>query len=183
MNESARSDLLQSLKFLSKRGEFTLASGKKSDWYLDCRPAMASTHTLRIAAESLVEAARGYSLPVLGGPATAAVAVMAAALTFGERTPTQFIYTRAKTKDHGTTQAVEGPKLGPDAQVLLVDDVLTSGGSLLKCADAIKAVYPDVTIVGAWVLVDREEGGRENLMEHGIAVTSLFTRTDIAPKA
>lgn len=182
MEDSARSDLLVSLRSLSKTGEFTLASGKKSDWYLDCRPAMADYHSLRIASDALVETAQELHLPVLGGPATAAVALMAAALVSDDEAPDRFVYTRAKAKDHGTAQSVEGAKLGPSPRVLLVDDVLTSGGSLLKCAAAIKAVYPDVQFVGAWVLVDREEGGRENLQEHGITVTSLFTRSDIVQK-
>jgi len=179
MEDSARSDLLASLRFLSKKGEFILASGKNSDWYLDCRPAMASYHTLRIASDALVEAAQKLKLPILGGPATAAVSLMAAALVSDDESPDCYIYTRAKTKDHGTGQAVEGPKLGESPRVLLVDDVLTSGGSLLKCAEAIKEIYPDVEFVGAWVLVDRLQGGRENLKEHGIEVQSLYTRKDI----
>ena len=181
MEDSARSDLLQSLRFLSKTGEFTLASGKKSDWYLDCRPAMATNHTLRIATDALIETARKLEMPALGGPATAAVAIMAGAVK-SDHAPDRYVYTRSTTKDHGTAQKVEGARLDEKPRVLLVDDVLTSGGSLLKCAEAIKKVYPEVEFVGAWVLVDREQGGRENLKGRGIEVHAMFTRSEISPK-
>jgi len=177
-----RNMLKEMLQAASKTGEFTLASGKKSDWYLDCRPSMANYEGLRAATDALVNLSQELGLPALGGPATAAVALMAGAMMSDDEAPDRFVYTRSAAKDHGTGQKVEGANLGEKPRVLLVDDVLTSGGSLLKSAAAIKEVYPDVEFVGAWVLVDREQGGRENLQEHGIRTHAMFTRTEILAK-
>lgn len=170
------------LQQVSKTGDFTLSSGKKSDWYLDCRE-VTTTHTgLRLVAGEILEMKDRTSFNVLGGPASAAIASMAGAVAMGPNHAhiRCFVYTREKAKDHGTQQQVDGAPLDPEKdKILLIDDVLTSGGSLLKSRDAILAKYPEIQIVGAWVLVDRAEGGRDRLMQEGLRVFSAFTRLDI----
>ena len=178
--------LLHHLKQASKTGEFTLASGKKSDWYLDCREVTTEAVGLRLVAGEILELRRKWNFNVLGGPASAAIASMAGALALagndssGNSAIKSFVFTRDKAKDHGTQQQVDGAPLNvEETRLLLVDDVLTSGGSLLRCRDALLTKYPALTIVGAWVLVDRAEGGRDRLLQEGLRVWSAFTRLDI----
>lgn len=187
MKRDAREhDLLQSLlQRASKTGEFTLASGKKSDWYLDCREVTGEHTGLRYVAGEILEMKDKANFNVLAGPASAAIASMAGAVALGPNNAhiRCFVYTREKAKDHGTQQQVDGPLLDPEKdQILLIDDVLTSGGSLLKSRDALLAKYPKIEIAGAWVLVDRGEGGRDRLMQEGIRVFSAFTRLDFMAK-
>jgi orotate phosphoribosyltransferase len=177
--------LLGLLQKASKTGEFTLSSGMKSDWYLDCREVTTTHCGLKWVANEILEMKDRIDFNVLGGPASAAVASMAGAVALGPNHAhiRSFVYTREKAKEHGTQQQVDGAPLDVEKdKVLLVDDVLTSGGSLLKCRDALLAKYPDLNIVGAWVLVDRADGGRDRLMQEGLRVFSAFTRLDILAK-
>lgn len=175
--------LCRMLLQVSKRGDFTLSSGKKSDWYLDCREVTTTKIGLGLVAGEILELQEKWRFNVLGGPASAAIASMAGAVVSSHETLKSFVYTREKAKEHGTQQQVDGAPLDVKKdKLLLVDDVLTSGGSLLKCRDAIVAKYPEIQIVGAWVLVDRAEGGRDRLLQEGIRVFSSFTRLDILPK-
>jgi len=178
--------LAQLLRRASRRGDFTLASGKKSDWYLDCREVTTTHSGLHLVAGEILGLQAKQRFNALGGPASAAIASMAGAVALAEMDGTgnpclrSFVFTRARAKEHGTQQQVDGAPLDVDTtKLLLVDDVLTSGGSLLKCRDALLAKYPDLNIVGAWVLVDRAEGGRDRLTQEGLRVWSAFTRLDI----
>jgi len=174
-----RDGLKKLLQEASERGDFTLSSGKKSDWYLDCRLVTTAQLGLGWTASCLLTAFHELHANTLAGPATAAVAMMAAAAVHASG-PAKFAYTRAKTKDHGTEQKVEGQPLTKHDRVLLVDDVLTSGGSLIRCYDTLREAYPEAEIVGAWILVDREEGGTDALLKAGIPkVLSEFTKSEL----
>lgn len=168
--------LLKLLREASKKGDYTLASGKKSDWYLDCREVTTTHRGLQLIVNEILALRREYDFNVLGGPASAAIPLMAGLVTMLPIVRS-FVYTREKTKEHGMEQQVDGVLLGD--KLLLVDDVLTSGGSLLRCRDTIMAKYPDLEIIGAWVLVDRAEGGSDMLLREGIEVFSSFTKLDI----
>jgi len=170
--------LRQMLQSASKVGEFVLSSGKKSDWYLDCREVTTTKEGLKLAVSELSKITLRTKADILGGPASASIALMSACIQFSSG-PESFLYTRGKAKGHGTAQQVDGTIPKKFDRLLLVDDVLTSGQSLLKCRDIILGRYPYVNIVGAWVLVDRAEGGRNALMNEGIEVFSSFTKSDI----
>jgi len=153
---SPRFQLLELLRDASQEGEFQLSSGKTSDWYLDCRKVVGTREGLRVATDPLLRMARKLNANVLAGPASASIALMAGAIGRGGTVYEieKFVYTRQQ-KGHGLQQTVEGPLLVASDRILLVDDVITSGGSLTDCANILRNVYPSVEIVGAWCLVAR----------------------------
>ncbi|CAN5467302.1 hypothetical protein BH09MYX1_BH09MYX1_36010 [soil metagenome] len=110
----------------------------------------------------------------LGGcPLASAVALR----SFQRGAPIDAIYVRKDAKDHGSKRDLEGNvHLAPNARVVLVEDVITTGGSTLKATEKLRAAGYEVA--GVVALVDRLEGGRENLEAAGLQVRALYTRDD-----
>ncbi len=165
-----------------KHGTFTLASGETSDFYIDGRlVTLDQEGSLLIGAEA-AHVARELGATALGGPATAACPIVTAAgicaLEQGLRL--KLFYARGEAKKHGTKKLVEGPALEAADRVLVVDDVVTSGGSFLKAIAALRE-ETKARIVGAFALVDRLQGGREKLAAEGVELHSVFTRADFKP--
>ena len=181
----ARAQLLELLRTLSfQRRKVTLASGKESDFFIDCKQAVltAEGHTLvgplmREAIVSFQDQADAVAGVELGGcPLASAVAY--ASVLAGK--PLDAIYVRKESKDHGSKRLLEGEgRLAKGARVAIVEDVITTGGSTLKAADKLKAA--GFVIAGVVALVDRLEGGRQALEAQGLPVKALFTRTDFIP--
>ncbi len=181
--ESDRSRLREILLAKSvKTGSFTLASGRRSDLYVDCRvttlDAEGAVLTGRLLLDLLEqEAARlGVTPAAIGGltmgadPLALAVA-MASALRGGPFV--QAFTVRKEAKEHGRGRRIEG-NFNPALPVVVVDDVITTGESTLKAIQAVENEGGKVAFV--LVLVDREEGGRENIAAKGHRVAALFTR-------
>lgn len=174
-----------------KRGEFTLSSGAKSDFYFDGRQVTLSRPALRLISEvvtRLVTSPGFGRVNAIGGPATAAIPITAGLLSTGLERIEKGFYVRSEPKKHGTGSQIEGPPLGPSDVVLLVDDTLTTGGSLIKAAKAV--LETGATIAGVFVLVDREEGGAEAIEREiggkpfaALTKTFLFFAMDAAEKA
>jgi orotate phosphoribosyltransferase len=171
-------DLLRQLSFERKR--VTLASGRESDFFIDCKQTIltAEGHAL---AGSLMFAALGQ-LPEcsavggveLGGcPLASAVSL----ISYQRGRPLPALYVRKASKDHGTKKLVEGDKsIVPGMCVALLEDVVTTGGSSLKAVESLRAV--GVNVVGIIALVDRLEGGRETIEAAGLPLVSIATRRD-----
>jgi len=161
---SPRYQLLPLLRDASQEGEFKLSSGEITDWYLDCRKVLGTRWGLRVAVEPLLRMARRLNANVLAGPASASIALMAGAIGVGGNVYEieKFVYTRQQQKDHGLQEIIEGPSLGASDRVLLVDDVITTGRSLINCAQVLQNAYPDIKIVGAWGLVARNPNKLES---------------------
>lgn len=178
-------DLLRELSF--KRGTFTLASGKTSDFFIDCKRTVLSPEGHALAGAVVLEAVD--ALPAARGGLDALAAVplggcplagSAALLAFQRGEPLELLYVRLERKDHGTGQRIEGGKaLEPGARVVLVEDVITTGGSSLRAVEALREAGHEV--VGLVCLVDRLEGGRARIEAAGVPFTSVFTRTDFIP--
>jgi orotate phosphoribosyltransferase len=115
-----------------------------------------------------------YRANAIGGPIIGADPIVGATLALTPYCVNGFLV-RDKIKDHGTTILIEGPLNSNDA-ALIVDDVATSGGSLLK---AIHVVQSKCNVVGAMVILDRLEGAKERLAKEGIELTSLLTINDL----
>lgn len=169
-----------------KTGEFTLSSGKKSDFYINLRSPLGYADALRELGSSLTGFAQQTDANVYAGPAAAALPLMTAAMLdpstdcriFGDDRELKMCYTRSSKKKHGLKNQVEGPELLEKDRVILVDDVLTTGGSLIRCGEALLETYP-CKIVGIWVAVDRCEGGKEALKARFpdlFGVTSIFRK-------
>lgn len=151
-------------------GRFTLASGKTSTYYVDLRviPSDPEAYALAIEAYKAVAGEVGEkNFDVVGGVATAGVA-MSAPLAFVLRKP--MVYVRKEEKGHGLNRLVEGA-VRPGWRALLVDDIVTTGGSLISAVKALRAA--GCVVKDAVVLVDRLEGGKANLASSGVRLSAF----------
>lgn len=171
-----------------RTGHFVLASGKESDLYCDCRVTALDARGANLIGQvgwELVKndiLSRFPGISAIGGMTMGADPISLAIGMYSsldEARPGAFlnVFTvRKEAKDHGRGKRIEG-NFEPGSEVLVVDDVITTGGSTLKAIDAIEAEGGKV--VAALVLVDRQEGGREAIEARGIPVFPMFTRRSI----
>ena len=160
-----------------KRGSFTLASGKSSHYYLDCRKATLDSRGAQLIAAGILELV-GDDLPdAVGGMAIGADPITAAVITLAAVRGSHLrgFIVRKETKTHGTSQQVEGP-VQPGDCVVIVEDVVTTGGSSLQAIGHARQFGLDVVSVVS--VVDRLEGGAAVFAEQGIPFQSLFTIRD-----
>jgi len=187
MSDTARAELKEILLEKSVRtGEFTLASGKKSDLYIDCRvttlDAGGAILLGEIGWESVTQAIadQGVEVDAIGGMTMGADPIsLVVGMESARRqpaSPLRVFTVRKEPKGHGRGRQIEGNFRDGD-RVIVVDDVITTGGSTLKAIDAIEAGGGKV--VFALVLVDREEGGRKAIEARGIPVVSIFSRSTL----
>lgn len=182
---NAKDELLQILLSKSiKTGHFILASGKESDLYCDCRVTTLDARGANLIGEVGWNLVKNEILPAfpeacsIGGMTMGADPISLAIGMYSASSdkPLQIFTVRKEAKDHGRGKRIEG-NFAPGQQVIVVDDVITTGGSTIKAIDAIEAEGGKV--VAALVLVDREEGGREAIEACGVPVYPLFTRKSI----
>lgn len=174
----ARARLLQLLTERSfARKKVILASGRESDFFIDCKQTVltAEGHALvgelMLAALPACDAVAGVELG--GCPLASAVAQT----SFLKGSPRDAIYVRKEAKDHGSRRQLEGDtKLAKGARIAILEDVVTTGGSTLKAVEKIRAAGYEVA--GVVALVDRLEGGREAIEAAGLPLTTLYTRKD-----
>jgi len=165
-----------------RTGDFTLASGAKSSYYIDARlTTMSGSGQLLIGRRGLAEIdAHGWSPDTAGGltlgadPVAYAIAHAAAA---AGRAIDAFTV-RKQAKEHGTGRLIEG-NLREGSRVLVVEDVITSGESALRAVRAVEDA--GARIVGVLSVVDREEGGRARIEAAGYEVAALFTAGELLP--
>ncbi len=175
--ERHRQRLLEILKALAyEKREVTLASGKKSNFYIDCKQGVlgAEGHFLvgwlfgKIIAQEAPEVEAVGGLTMGADPLSSAVSTVS---YLGTR-PLQAFYVRKEPKGHGTGQWIEGSKsLRPGMPVAILEDVVTTGGSALKAIERARGFGLQVSIIVG--LVDREEGGRE-VLEGEARLVTLF---------
>jgi orotate phosphoribosyltransferase len=180
-DQSKRARLIQLLAERSfERRRVTLASGRESDFFIDCKQTMLTAEGHALIGELMFdllgelppcEAVGGVELG--GCPLASAVSLV----SFQRGRPLNALYVRKAKKDHGTTKLVEGDKsLKPGLKVALLEDVVTTGGSSLKAVESLKAAGAQV--VGIVALVDRLEGGAETIRASGLPLVTLATRAD-----
>lgn len=167
-----------------KRGEFLLASGRRSRIYFNLKTTMLTAEGAAHCARGLFEQLRTCDADYIGGLEMGAVPLLGsvAALSWERGAPVPAIFVRKAPKAHGTALMIEGlDDFGDETlagkRVVLIDDVATSGRSILKAVDQIEAAGG--TVGDAIVIVDREEGAAELLRARGIALTALFTAADL----
>ncbi len=174
-----RERLKELLDACVQTGDLTLSSGRRTDFYFDGRLVSLTPEGSTLIARLVLDELRELGATAVGGltsgadPITSSVGVIA----HQAGVPLQLFYVRKEAKAHGTQKRVEGPPLRPDAVAVLVDDVLTTGGSLVRARDALR----DETRIdarAAVVVIDREEGGSDALADTGITVRSLFRKAD-----
>lgn len=167
-----------------KIGKFTLASGKEASFYLDCRQVTLDSRGANLIAEGFLDLL-GENVPdAVGGMAIGADPITAAIITLaGQRgLALNGFIVRKEAKAHGRGRDVEGP-VQEGQNVVIVEDVVTTGGSSLKAIERVEAFGLKVQEVIA--IVDRLEGGREAFEERGYQLRTLFTIRDfgIEPEA
>lgn len=176
-----RHTLLELLRARSLRtGDFVLASGARSSYYIDARlTTMSGSGQLLIGRRGLDELeTRGWAPDTVGGltlgadPVAYAIAHAAAA---AGRTIDAFTV-RKQAKEHGTGRLIEG-NLREDSRVLIVEDVITTGQSALRAIQAVEDA--GARVIGVLAVVDREEGGRQRIEAEGHTVAALFTASEL----
>jgi orotate phosphoribosyltransferase len=169
------------------RGEITLASGRKSNFYFNLKPTMMHPEGAALLAEltlfSLMEDCRErrHPLDYIGGLEMGAVPLAGAVAveSYKHNYPIAAFFVRKKPKEHGAKLAIEGLAPGESLQgkyVAIIEDVTTTGGSALQAADAVRDAGADVVLV--FTMVDREEGAFEAFAERGIRFRALFKASE-----
>ncbi|MEM6500205.1 MAG: orotate phosphoribosyltransferase [Cyanobacteria bacterium P01_C01_bin.89] len=164
-----------------KEGDFTLSSGQKSTYYINCKPvtldaqgALAIGRLLLPMLPKNTQAVAGLTLGA--DPIVSAVSVVSAY----ERSPIPALIIRKEAKGHGTMDYVEGPVLAKGASVVVLEDVVTTGGSALKAVERLQAVGYSVNRVLA--LVDRKQGGAELYAKNNLTFEALYSIEDVQAK-
>lgn len=184
MVESAsKTSLIQLIRKVSYReGDFTLASGQKSKFYVDLKATTLHPDgayligqlavEMLLKAELSIEAVGGLTL----GADPLATAISLAARERGLSWPAFIV--RKEAKDHGTSRYIEGTEnLRPGASVVVLEDVVTTGGSSLKAIERLRqAGYQPVAAI---TVVDREQGGAEKIREAGVQFLSLIKLSEV----
>ncbi|MEA2760874.1 MAG: orotate phosphoribosyltransferase [Gemmatimonadaceae bacterium] len=164
----------------AKRGRFTLASGKESDFYIDARLTTMSPEGLALIGPLALATLRktGWDVDAIGGltlgadPISYAISYASAASVH----PLRAFTVRKEAKTHGTGKLLEGPVREGD-RVAIIEDVITTGGSALRAIEAVRNAK--ASVAGVLALVDREEGGRQAIEKVGVSVVSLVTAREI----
>ncbi len=161
-----------------KRGDFLLSSGKKSSYYLDGRVITLTPEGAYLVASIILELIKDRKIDALGGPTLGADPIVGAvsALSYIKNIPLKTFIVRKAAKVHGTSRQVEGPELPKGSEVILVDDVATTGKALIEAKQALDKL--GITAKRALVIVDRCEGAKENLGKEGLSLESIFTIKD-----
>lgn len=165
-----------------KFGEFTLVSGKKSSYYLDGKQITLHAEGLRLVSEGLLDLLAGVEFDAVGGMSIGADPIIGGLLVVAAERGRKLdgFLVRKEAKGHGTGRFIEGP-VQPGARVVIIDDVVTTGGSSLQAADRVTEFGCKVVqVVG---ICDRMEGGPANFAARGLPFKALLTIQDfgIAP--
>jgi orotate phosphoribosyltransferase len=164
----------------TKRGQFTLASGRQSQYYIDARLTTMSPEGLaligHLALSKLLES--NWTIDAVGGltlgadPISYAISFASAATPH----PLRAFTVRKEAKDHGTGRMIEGPFKSGD-RVAVIEDVITTGGSALRAIQSVRS--EGGSVAGVLALVDREEGGRQAIEAAGVPVISMTSAGQI----
>ena len=184
---SATSDLEQRLRDLLRersitRGDFVLASGRRSSFYIDARRTTMAAEGLAVIGALALErlATLGWRPDLVGGLTLGAdpvaLAIAAASRGLGRDPAVDAFSVRKEAKTHGTGKRIEGC-FTPGAAAVIVEDVITTGRSALEAIGAVETAGGRV--LGVLAVVDREEGGRAALEQAGYPVAALVTATEL----
>lgn len=144
-----------------KFGEFTLSSGIKSNFYVDCRKVTLHPHGAKLIGKIILDKIKDLEVDAIGGLTLGADPITSAVVTLGN---IPGFIVRKKTKEHGTQQKIEGI-IEPGWNVVIVEDVATTGASALQAIEAVEEIGANVVKVIS--VVDREEGAAEALKDYG----------------
>jgi orotate phosphoribosyltransferase len=161
-----------------RRGDFVLASGQRSSYYIDCRLSTMSAEGMVLIGRLGLEAVRdaGWVPKAVGGLTMGAdpVSYAIAAASFGSHSSIDAFSVRKEAKQHGTGRLIEG-NFAAGQPVVIIEDVITTGASALQAVATVEEAGGQ--ILGVLAVVDRQQGGRQALEAEGLQVVSLTTST------
>ncbi len=160
------------------KGEVKLSSGKTSNFYIDVRRVSLSSGGIYLISHLMWELIKGDEITAIGGPTLGADPIVAGVcmVSHMNKKPLNAFLIRKTPKSHGRQQLIEGKELTPSDKVAIVDDVATSGSSLIKSIEVLSK--EKIKIVKALTVIDREEGASENLAKLNCPLVSLFKKSD-----
>lgn len=159
-------------------GEFTLASGRKASYYLDCRRLTLDARGANLVGEGILELLQGRLPQTIGGMAIGADPITGAVITLAGQKGLSLkgFIVRKEAKEHGKGRSVEGP-IEPGETAIIVEDTITTAGSALKAAE--RAEEFGLKVLGIVGIVDRLEGGAAAAAARGYKLETLLTVRDL----
>lgn len=157
-------------------GEVTLSSGEKSNYYIDCRRVTLDSKGAFLVGQVLSDMVDGAD--AVGGLTLGAdpIATAVSVISYEKGRPIPAFIVRKGQKAHGMMKRVEGP-IEPNSRVIIVDDVITKGGSILEAIEAVEGDGHEV--IKVICLVDRKQGGSDIITSKGYRLEVLFTPEDL----
>lgn len=165
-------------------GEITLTSGKKSDYYFDCKQTALHPEGAWCIGTLFLDLLRGIDVQGVGGMTLGADPLVSSVTVLSHLAgrPLPGFIVRKEAKGHGTGRYLEGlGNFTPGMKVAMLEDVVTTGGTLIKACERVRDA--GLEIVAVCTILDREEGGRENLAQAGYDLLSVFTRAELLSAA
>jgi orotate phosphoribosyltransferase len=161
-----------------RRGKFTLASGAESSFYIDGKMTCLDPHGATLIADAILAEIKDLPVDAVGGMDMGATPIVGAVATRSVTAgrPLPVFVVRKEVKQHGTMKPIEGPLAAP-CKVVVIDDVITTGGSIIKAIDAVRAVGCEVLL--AISVLDRNAGAHEALEKLGVPYRPLVTLADL----
>lgn len=177
----------QSLKGLVEaavqEGSFTLASGRKSKYYIDGKKVTLDQKGAHLCSKLLFAMLQDLrDVTAIGGPVIGANPIVSTLghVCFEGGMPLKMFYVRKEEKSHGLQRWIEGPALDGEDQAIILEDVITTGSTVVHAAKRVRETGAKVSKV--MCLVDREEGGTDALRKAGLECIPLFTATELGLK-
>ncbi|PIE74757.1 MAG: orotate phosphoribosyltransferase [Deltaproteobacteria bacterium] len=166
-----------SVKYSTEK-EFLLASGKKSRFYINCKQTILRAEGLYLTGNLVLNEIKELEIDAVGGLTFGAdpVAMATAFASASQKNPVNAFSIRKEKKDHGISRWIEG-SVKKGGKAVIIDDVATTGGSAIKAIERAKSEGLD--IVGAVILVDREEGGLENIKKYVPFAKAVIKRSEL----
>lgn len=174
--QTQRDELYALLKRLAfRRGDFILASGKRASFYLDCRLVTLHGRGAHLIGQLLYEHLEPLHLDAVGGVVLGAAPMVSAITARSAQAghPIHGFLIRKQGKGHGADRLVEGP-VDPWMRVAIVEDVITTGRSVLQGIETLRQSLPGIQIAGVYALIDRGDGGREAIEAQSIPCQALY---------
>ena len=162
--------LEHSLRF----GNYTLTSGRTSDYYIDGKQTTLRSRGAYLVAKLILDELKDIQVDAIGGPTLGADPVIGAVIALAalENVPLIGFIVRKEAKGHGMQRLIEGP-LEPGMRAVLFDDTVTTGGSLKHAIEQVEAAQ--CTVAKVLAIVDRQEGAQQNFAQWGYAFHALFS--------
>jgi len=171
---------LEAIKLMKRHAltfrNLTLSSGTESSYYIDCRMISTLKEGAPLLADLIKEKIGNLQVDAIGGPEIGAIPILGA--LSGKGYFNTFII-RKGPKKYGLNKLIEGQLNEQDSSVIIIDDVATTGKSILRAINTVKKVHPNIKILKVIVIVDREEGAKEYLKEFGYSLEHLFTGKEL----